>query len=145
VREGFAEDAATALHSLSTGSTLTRVSARPSSTPTAAQLPWRRSLESSGRLLVVLLAAIFVATATLLGGMTWRTLQRLQRIETRVESADRVRSIALDLEKLVLDALAAEVPVDPARLQAVRNRLQAAILAPNFLAPATAERLHRIW
>ena len=108
-----------------------------------AGLPSRLSLERSGRLLVVLLAAIFVVSAGILGGMTYRTLQRMDKIQTRVDDAERVRSIALDLERLVLDALASDMPLNSARVVQLRMRLDAALESIS-LEPAMLERLRRI-
>jgi len=144
LRDHAAMELRVALHPRTCGPTLEKMSAGAQVAQKASGLPWRRPLENSGRLVVVLLAAVFVVTAALLGGMTWRTLRRLQHIETRVESIDRIQSIAFDLENLVLDALASETPIEPTRLQAIRARLQAAGVAPSFLLPDTAEQLDHI-
>jgi two-component system NtrC family sensor kinase len=110
----------------------------------AGTLPWRRSLERTGWLLVIVLTLVFVTSVALLGHMLWRSVARLEEIGAHVEHSELMRRADQELEQALLVALASDTPVDALTLARVRSRLREARNAELDLDPTTSEQLGRV-
>lgn len=91
----------------------------------------------------VALLGLLVLVLGVLGGMIWRNLQRLDRIRGYVIYSHQVESLAVNLQALLMDAMAGAAPASSQPVEQLQRAL-AALQAQNLhLSPATPERLEQ--
>jgi len=105
---------------------------------------WRRPLQSPAQLIFFALAGLCVLAVVVLGVMTWRNLQRLDRISADVESTIRIQRMSVRLQQTLIAHLTDASSIDTDVLAELRQEVAAISAQPRHLQQETRGRLERL-
>ncbi|MGH8547289.1 MAG: sensor histidine kinase [Methylococcales bacterium] len=94
-------------------------------------------LERSTQLRGFTLLALLLLAFTVLAGMIWRNLARLDQIHAYVSYSHRIQETALGLHRILVDFLSGETPIDHMNLAALSKQVRQLSAIDYHLSPGT--------
>ena len=105
---------------------------------------WKPLVRLPARLALTLVMGLFLAALFVLGWISWRNLDRAQKVHDQVEYTGRLMALTLRLQESALGYLAGGSPPDSKGLEALRHDLDQFRQLAQHLDQRTARRLQEV-
>jgi len=105
--------------------------------------PAHNPLDRPARLRGLALLALLSSVLAILGGMIWRNLDRMDRVQTYVGYSHRIQDAGLSLQQALVDVLSGNALV-PEQLAWMSSKISALAEEDDHLSPQTPEKLRLV-